>query len=249
MPIFLIYICIFLLGVVVGSFLNVCILRIPAGESIVTTPSHCPKCGKRLKWFELIPLFSYIFLGGKCSGCKEHISAQYPIVEAANGLLWVLVTFVMGLEYMTICACLLTSALLVIAVIDWRTMEIPFGLSLAVLVLGAAATLLDLDNWLDHIIGLFAISVPLLLIFLITRGRGIGGGDIKLMAGCGLFLGWQLVVLGFFLGCVLGTVIHLARMAVKKAGRQLSFGPYLALGCFLSMLWGAQAINWYLGLW
>lgn len=247
-PTILMYILIFLLGIAVGSFLNVCILRIPAGESIVTGPSHCPRCGRRLKWFELIPIFSFLALRGRCSGCKSAISPQYPLIEAANGAVWLLCFAVMGFEPMAAVACLFASALIVISVIDARTMEIPPGATIAVLVLGGLATALDWQNWLLHLIGLFAVSLPLALLFYITKGRGIGGGDVKLMAACGLLLGWKLVLLGFFLGCLFGAVIHLALMAAKKAGRALSFGPYLALGCFTALLFGNSLISWYLGM-
>lgn len=242
------YIIIFLLGITVGSFLNVCILRIPAHESIVTGPSHCPKCGRRLKWYELVPIFSWLALKGRCSGCKGAISAQYPLIEALNGVLWVICFAVLGTSPYAALACLLTSALLVVAVIDWRTMEIPLGTTITVAVLGGLAAALDYQNLSLHVIGLFAVSLPLYLVYLATRGRGIGGGDIKLMAGCGLFLGWKLIILSFFGGCLIGTIIHLILMAAKKAGRQLSFGPYLSLGVVLSLLFGEYLLNWYLGL-
>ena len=244
----ILYIIIFVFGITVGSFLNVCILRIPAHESIVTGPSHCPRCGRRLKWYELIPLFSFLALRGRCSGCKGAISAQYPLIEALNGVLWVVCFLVLGFSWYTVCACLLVSALVVVAVIDARTMEIPLGMTITVVILGAAATALDYPNWAEHLIGFFAVSLPLYIIFQITRGRGIGGGDIKLMAGCGLFLGWKLVLVGFFAGCVLATIVHLVLMAAKKAGHQLSFGPYLSAGITLALLFGDKVINWYIGL-
>lgn len=244
----LMYIFVFLFGITVGSFLNVCILRIPKHESIVTGPSHCTSCGKRLKWYELIPLFSFLALRGQCSACKAHISTQYPIIEAVNGLLWLLVLFVLGFTPQALIGCFLTSALIVLSVIDARTREIPFGISVFILVLGVIAALLDLQNWLSHLIGLFAIALPLYLVFAITGGRSIGGGDIKLMAGCGLILGWKIVLLGFFLGCFAATLIHLSLMAFKKADRTLSFGPYLSVGVLVAMLWGSSVINWYLNL-
>lgn len=244
----ILYIIIFVFGITVGSFLNVCILRIPAHESIVTGPSHCPQCGKLLKWYELLPLFSWLALRGRCSGCKGAISAQYPLIEALNGVLWVICFAVLGFSFSTAAACLFVSALVVVTVIDARTMEIPLGTTITIAVLGGIATALDYPNWLSHVIGLFAVSLPLFLIFLVTKGRGIGGGDIKLMAGCGLLLGWKLVLVGFFAGCILGTIIHLTIMAVTKADSRLSFGPYLSAGVLLALLFGEKFIAWYLGM-
>ena len=244
----LMYIFVFLFGITVGSFLNVCILRIPAHESIVTGPSHCTSCGKKLKWYELIPLFSFLALRGRCSSCKTHISAQYPIIEAVNGGLWLFIFFVMGFTPGAVIACLFSSALLALSVIDARTREIPAGITIFILVLGIAATLLDFPNYLSHLIGLVAIALPLYLVFAITGGRGIGGGDIKLMAGCGLLLGWKLVVLGFFFGCFAATFVHLLLMLFKKANRTLSFGPYLSFGVFAAMLWGTALIDWYINM-
>ena len=242
------YILVFLFGITVGSFLNVCILRMPEHESIVSGSSHCMSCGKRLKWYELIPLFSFLALRGSCSKCKAKISPQYPIIEALNGFIWVLVFYKLGLTLEALVACLFASTLIVLSLIDIRTREIPAGTTIFILVLGVAATLLDLQNWLTHLIGLFAVSLPLVLIFVLSGGRGIGGGDIKLMAGCGLLLGWKLVVLGFFFGCIAATIIHIALMAVKKVDRTLSFGPYLSIGVFTALLWGTPLINWYFNM-
>jgi leader peptidase (prepilin peptidase)/N-methyltransferase len=237
----------FLFGTVFGSFINVVILRIPAGESVVTVPSHCPSCKKKLKWYELLPILSYIFLRGRCSGCKVSVSAQYPIVEAVNGALWVLVAlFFENPPHIQIFGCLAASALLAIAVIDARTMEIPPPLNISILVLGAARLAFDYQNWLLYTIGFVSVSGFLLLLFILSGGRAIGGGDIKLMAACGLFLGWQLIILAFFTGALLGSVVHITRMIVKKAGRTLAFGPYLAAGVFISLLWGNVFLDWYL---
>ncbi len=244
----LMYIFVFLLGISVGSFLNVCILRIPARESIVTGPSHCMRCGKRLKWYEMMPIFSFLALRGRCSKCKTAISAQYPLIEALNGVLWILIFFVLGLTPYSVLACLFASALIVLSVIDIRTREIPPGMSIFIIILGGAATAFDMQNLLLHIIGFLAISLPLYIVYQITKGRGIGGGDIKLMAGCGLLLGWKLVILGFFIGCLVATVIHLLLMVFKKAGRSLSFGPYLSVGMFFAMLWGNALLQWYINL-
>lgn len=240
-------ILVFLFGITVGSFLNVCILRIPIKESVVTVPSHCLSCGKQLKWYELLPVFSWLVLRGKCRKCKRPVSAQYPVIEAVNGLLWVLIFLIFGLVPFTLLCCLMTSALLVLSVIDARTGEIPAGINIFILVLGVGRLALDYSSWSEYALGFVVVSVPLLLVLLITGGRGIGGGDIKLMAVCGLFLGWKLALLAFALGCILGAVIHLIRMRVSDAGRVLALGPYLAAGIFIAMLWGDQLLSWYFG--
>jgi leader peptidase (prepilin peptidase)/N-methyltransferase len=237
-----------LVGLFFGSFLNVCILRIPEGKDIVRLPSSCPLCGKRLRWHELIPVVSYAAQRGKCKGCKGKVSAQYPLIELTNAALWVLAYLASGLDAHTGLLCLLGSALLAVAMIDARTGEIPPGINIAIAALGAASLALDYPNWPEYVIGAGAVSLPLLAVWFATKGRGIGGGDIKLMAACGLALGWRLLLLGFFAGCVLGTVIHIARMVFGRAGRSLAFGPYLAAGVFASALWGRALMSWYLSL-
>ena len=235
-----------LYGIVIGSFLNVLILRLPLKESITLKRSHCMTWGHTLSWYELIPLFSYLFLGGKCRHCKAHISVQYPIVEAANGILYVIFFLAKGITVETFLYCLAASALLALSVIDWRTQEIPLGFILFILTLGLVRLFTDLENWSQYVIGLFAVSVFLLLIDLVTKGRGIGHGDIKLMAATGLLLGWKLIIIAFIMACIIGTVVHLIRMAVKKVGRKLAFGPYLSMGICIAMIWGEQLVSWYL---
>lgn len=242
------YFVVALFGIMIGSFLNVCIIRIPKGESIVTAPSHCMRCGKKLKWYELIPVFSWLVLKGRCSGCKSPISAQYPLVELATGVLYTSIYYRFGNSVETLIYCSMTSALLALSVIDFRTFEIPQGFNIFLLIVGAARVATDLNNWLLYLIGFFAVSVVLLLIFFISGGRGIGGGDIKLMAVCGLILGWKLIIVAFLLGCILGSVIHLIRMAVTKEGKVLALGPYLSVGVFIAAMWGNTLLSLYLGL-
>lgn len=243
-----IYIMIFLFGIVIGSFLNVCIYRIPKKESIVVESSHCMNCNHKLQWYELIPLFSYMALRGKCKECKAPISIQYPIVEAANGLVCVFIFWWNGLNSDSLLYCCLFSALLVLSVIDFRTFEIPLGINIFILALGLIMTVLHYNDWLDHVIGFFAVSIPIAMIILATKGRGMGGGDMKLMAVVGLFLGWKLTVLAFILGCITGAICHVIRMKVAKADRVLAMGPYLSIGIFISMLFGDILISSYLTL-
>ena len=241
------YIIIFIFGITIGSFLNVCIYRIPLHESIVTAPSHCMTCGRRLKWYDLVPVFSWLFLGGKCRSCKTRISPQYPIIETLNGVLYVLICVVCGLNYRSLVICFMTSALVVLSVIDWRTYEIPFGINVFLFILGIAATALDPAHILSHLVGMVCVSGFLGILYVASGGRAIGGGDIKLMFACGLILGWQKIILAFLLGCIIGSVIHLIRIKVKGAGHVLAMGPYLSVGIFLAALWGEQWIGWYLG--
>lgn len=243
-----IYITIFLFGIVIGSFLNVCIFRIPNHETVVTERSHCMKCGYQLLWYDMVPVFSWLCLGGKCRKCKAPISPQYPIVEAVNGILYVVVFAVNGFSLESILYCLFVSALLVLSVIDWRTYEIPIGINIFILILGILHTALDYKNWLMYVIGFFSVSLFLFLLLWISKGRAIGGGDVKLMAVAGLLLGWKLAILAFFIGCIVGSVIHLLRMKLSGADKVLAMGPYLSVGLFIAALWGNAMIGWYLGM-
>ena len=243
----MLYVAVLLYGIVIGSFLNVCILRIPAKESIAKERSHCMSCGYQLAWYDLVPLFSYIFLGGKCRKCKKHISLQYPLVEALNGVLYVLIFLVNGWSIDSVIYCLLTSALLVLSVIDFRTYEIPIGINLFILALGLIHLVFHLGDWLEYGIGLLAVSGFLWLLYQLSGGTAIGGGDVKLMGAAGLLLGWKLAIVAFLFGCILGSVIHVIRMKVSGAESKLAMGPYLSAGIFIAVLWGRQFLDWYLG--
>ncbi len=266
----LFYICVFVFGVVIGSFLNVCILRIPLKETIVTERSHCMKCGHTLAWYDLFPLFSYLFLGGKCRYCKAKISPQYPIVEFLNGLFAVLcfmfgdfwpdeIFAIINLDLflykmlVLFLSTLLCSCLIVITVIDWRTFEIPIGTNIFILILGIIRLAVNLivkgfdGDWLEFIIGFFVVSVPLAIIYYASKGRAIGGGDVKLMAVAGLFLGWKLALVTLIAGCLYGSVIHIIRMKVSGEGKQLAMGPYLSAGIVTALWFGKYIVDWYSG--
>lgn len=240
------YILVFLYGITIGSFLNVCIYRIPKKENMVTTRSHCMNCDYQLRWYDLVPLFSYLALRGKCRKCRQKISIQYPLIEALNGVLYLLVFWKYGLSIESLLYCLLTSALIVLSVIDFRTYEIPFGINVFILTLGLVRIVTDYHNWSQYVIGFLSVSLFLYLLYLVTRGRGVGGGDIKLMAASGLLLGWKLNVLAFALGCILGSVIHICRMKFSGEDHVLALGPYLSMGIYLAVLFGEQWIAWYM---
>lgn len=243
-----IYICVFLYGVVFGSFLNVLIYRIPLKEEFVKTSSHCMTCGHKLAWYDNIPLFSWISLKGRCRYCHSKISPQYPIIEGLNGILWLLTFLTNGISWASLLYAGMTSALIALSVIDWRTHEIPDGFHIFIGILGIIGTLIDIQNWSLHVVGFFAIGLPLLLLYLVSKGRAIGGGDVKLMSVCGLLVGWKHIVLGFVIGCIAGSIIHIIRMKVSNAGRELAFGPYLSAGVVFSILFCTPLINWYLGI-
>lgn len=240
------YIIVFLYGITIGSFLNVLIYRLPKKENIVTTRSHCMSCGNQLKWYDLVPLFSYLVLRGKCRKCKAKISVQYPLIEGLNGVLYILVFMRYGISVETLLYCLLSSALLALSVIDLRTYEIPVGFQYFILVLGIVRVATDYKNWLLYVIGFFAVSVFLYLIVVISKGAAMGGGDVKLMAVCGLLIGWKLILLSLAVGCILGSIIHLLRMKFSGQEHMLAMGPYLSLGIMISVLWGNQFLIWYL---
>lgn len=239
------YIIIFIYGIIIGSFLNVLIYRIPKKEDFTFTRSHCMSCGYQLQWFDLIPLFSYIFLKGRCRKCGEKISLQYPFIEALNGILYVIIFIRVGFCADGILYCLAASAMLALSVIDLRTFEIPFGFNVFIAILGVIMLVLHREQWQQYIIGFFAVSLCLYGLVVLSNGRAIGMGDVKLMAASGLLIGWQKNFLAFFLACIVGSVIHLIRMKVTKADHVLAMGPYLSIGIYISILFGDEMIQWY----
>ncbi len=273
---YLIIITIFVFGLIIGSFLNVCIYRIPAGESIVMPPSHCPKCKKRLTPLDLVPVFSWLFLKGKCRHCGSKISPRYMLVELLTGLLFIGVYFIIGLNLYLLAALTLTALLITVTFIDIDTQTIPNGLMIFGAVVGiifvAAKVVPDtsgsyLRNALDALYGALAGFTPLLVINLgaklIAKKDGMGGGDMKLMAVVGLFLGLKLTVaaliIAVYLGGIAGAIILLYAKRKsrnqdsenddqEKKGHYMAFGPFLAVGSLTSMLYGSKLIEWYMSL-
>ena len=241
------YTVVFIYGIVFGSFFNVCTDRIPRHESIVRVRSHCESCGYALKWYDNIPLLSYIILRGRCRKCGTHLSLKYPIMEAVTGIIFVMIFAVHGWNAESGIWCLASGAMLTLSIIDWRTYEIPIGFNYFLLALGLIHLCLYYKDWQLYAVGLVSVSLFLWLIYLVSGGRAIGGGDIKLMAVMGLLLGWKLCILGFLIGCVAGSVIHIVRMKVSHADHVLAMGPYLSFGLFTAMLVGEKLLTWYFG--
>ena len=251
------YVIVFLFGLVIGSFLNVCIYRIPREQSIVFPSSKCPKCGVSISALDNIPVISYIMLRGKCRNCKEPISIRYPVVEILNGLLYILVLWRYELSPTGMILMMYMSALLVITFIDIDFQIIPDVITIPgtfiSLVLGA---FLMKDPFLrSSLLGFKASLIGCVLGFglfyaiaILSRG-GMGGGDIKMMAMVGALTGWKGVLLTTFAGSLLGSIIGIALMALKGKGRKtkIPFGPFLAAGSAISVLFGQEILRLYLG--
>ena len=225
-----IYVICFIFGIIIGSFVNVLIYRLPLHENIVTENSHCMTCGHKLKWYDLFPLFSYLFLRGKCRYCKAKLSVQYPLVEFINGLFYVLIFIFNGINVTSICYALSVSMLIALSVIDWRTYEIPFGLNIAILVFGIINMAFNYKNFLYYLIGMVCVSGFLLLLYLITKGRGIGGGDIKLMFVFGLVINPILGLFVLFIASFLALPVSLI-ILLKRNVNLVPFGPFLLISC------------------
>ncbi len=243
-----IYACVLILGLSVGSFLNVCIYRIPLKKSISFPPSSCTNCGKKLSPFELIPVVSYMLLRGKCKGCGAGISVKYPVVEMLTGFLFVWVFSVFGVSATFLKYALLASVLVVVSLIDLEHQIIPdeivvFSIA-AGIIMNIAARDVSLTN---SAIGFFAASGILLMLAILTKG-GMGGGDIKLMAAVGLFIGTGPVLLGLFLSFIIGGIISFILILFKIKGRKdyIPFGPFLSIGSFISALFYSEIIYWYI---
>ncbi|MDP2892578.1 MAG: prepilin peptidase [Bacillota bacterium] len=240
---------IFILGLIFGSFFNVVIYRLPKKEPISRGRSHCPACGTQIKEYDLVPLFSYIFLMGRCRACKTRISPVYPAVELLTGLIFAGLYLypAYGFSFLSLGYAMLLSCTLIAAFIDAKTREIPNSLIIVMIVLGIVHALLNNEViWWERLAGIAAGGFPLLLAFILSRG-GMGGADMKLMAAAGIFLGWKLVLVALFAGLILGAIGGVITMAVKKTGRKtvIPFGPYLGVGILVSVFAGSFIIQWY----
>jgi leader peptidase (prepilin peptidase)/N-methyltransferase len=242
-------------GMVLGSFANVCIYRIPINKSIVNPPSSCPRCGERIKFYDNVPLFSYILLGGKCRHCSDRISFQYPLVEAFFGLMsWVL--FIRyGLSYQYFLLLLFIGLLIIISIIDLYHKIIPDLLSIPGIIIGFGASfLLARTHWADSLIGIIAGGGVLFLVAVIferiTGKEGMGGGDVKLLAMIGGWMGWKslpfILLMSSFSGVLIGGGALL--LSGKSHRTRIPFGPFLSLGALIYLFFGSELIDWYYGL-
>lgn len=242
------YSFVFLFGLCIGSFLNVCIYRIPLGISTARGRSFCPGCGHPLGAFDLFPMLSYLFLRGRCRYCRQKISLRYPFVELLTGLLFLAAFYIYGFSPYSVVLSLFFSVLIVTAFIDLDHRIIPDRLSVVILILVPFACYFDPSGFslVSHIAGLIIISVPMLLLAFAVGG--FGGGDVKLMAAAGLFLGMQNTVVAAVFAILSGAVYGVILLLRKKAGpkTEIPFGPFLAAGLIAASCLGDYLVNWYL---
>ncbi len=239
---------IFTLGAIFGSFLNVVIYRLPRHESIVRGSSHCTNCQTPIKPYDLIPIISYLILGGKCRKCHHPISMRYPLIELLTAGCFYLMYQTFGLNYNLIIGLILTTILITITMIDIDTMDIYDRFHIMILGLAIGYLFITPLPLIEHVIGFFIISALLYVIAYLTGG--IGGGDIKLMAVSGLLLGYKATLVAFFIAVVLGGIVAIGLLVTKQKerGSQIAFGPFLCLGIYFAYLYGNQIFNWYLTL-
>jgi leader peptidase (prepilin peptidase)/N-methyltransferase len=249
----------FVFGAVVGSFLNVCIYRLPRSESIVFPASHCPGCGRVIRPYDNVPILSYLVLRGRCRTCGVRISPQYPVVELINALLTMFLFIKFGFSLTFLFLFIFCSALVVITFIDLEHRIIPDVISLPGIVVGFAASFFIVNlctgrtlGWLNSLIGILVGGGSLFLVAflyqIITKKEGMGGGDIKLLAMMGAFLGWMAVPFIIFTSSLVGSVVGISLMLVQKKDSKLAipFGPFLAFGAILYVFYGRRLIHWYL---
>lgn len=245
---FILYLYIFVIGIVIGSFLNVVIYRVPKEISFAKGRSFCPHCQAQIKGYHNVPVFSYLWLRGKCADCGESISIRYPLVELFTGLIAILIFAVYGFSFQWLVVFAAGAILICITMIDFDTMIIPNGLVIALM----APALLSFFFFpqvgiLSRVIGIFVISLPMLALVLVIPDA-FGGGDIKLMAVAGFMLGWGNTLLATFIGLLLGGAVAVYLLAQKTKDKHMAFGPYLCIGIMTALLFGDIIIQWYFNL-
>ena len=241
-------------GLAVGSFLTVCIHRLPRGGSIVTPRSHCPTCRRPIRWRDNIPVIGYLLLAGRCRDCGAPISLLYPLVEVATPILFLLVYLQVGLEPLLVPRLVFTAVLVVLFSTDVRDQVLPDVITLPGMAAGLLSALWLQPGIIDAAIGAFAGAGLLLMIaeaYRLVRGvEGLGYGDAKMLGLIGAFLGWPLMLVTAVIAFILGALVGLALVAAGRAGprTELPFGSFLAVAAMLAMMARDAIVNWYLGL-
>ena len=240
-------------GLIVGSFLNVCIFRLPRGVSVVWPASACGSCQRELRWFENIPVASWLVLGAKCARCKAPISVQYPLVEAATAVLFVMVAATTPLGPLLAARLIFVCALIVLFAIDLEHQILPNVITLPGIAVGVAFSLVGPPGWRASLAGVVLGGGVLYAIawgyFAVRKEEGLGMGDVKMLGMIGAFLGWQAVLLTLVLASLSGAIIGVTMIALQRGSMKyaLPFGTFLALGALVAMLAGQPIIDWYVG--
>lgn len=252
-----VYVLAGLLGLCVGSFLNVVIYRLPGGISLSKPGSHCPQCGYVLKWFDNIPVLSFLLLRGRCRSCGKRISPRYVAVELANALFWLLsvaLFYKVNLVYMAV-AMVVSSLLICVFFIDLEHMLIFDRFQILLALCGVVAMFTDsFTVWSDHLIGAVVGGAVFAGLYFgsiaILKTEGLGLGDVKYAAAAGLLLGWQKLIPAILIGSVSGAVFMVAANRIRHAEKhtEYPFGPFLAVGTLISMFFGNAIIGWYWNL-
>jgi leader peptidase (prepilin peptidase) / N-methyltransferase len=234
-------------GLVVGSFLNVVIARLPAGRSLWRPRSACPGCGVTIAWYDNIPILSFVALRARCRACGMPISWRYPVVEAVTAALWLVAYATFGLSASFAVAILLISALIAITGIDLAHQIIPDAITVPGIVVGFLISVLaGRVGWRDSLIGI-AVGGGLFLVIIVASGGGMGGGDMKLAAMLGAFLGWKVTLVSLFIAVLLGGGLACGLLVSGRLRRKdpIPFGPFLAAGSVVGLLWGDRIVDWY----
>jgi len=247
----IIYIFLAIFGACIGSFMNVVISRLPTkGEFLSNKRSCCPECSEVIKPYDLIPVLSWLILAGRCRNCKARISLRYPVVELACAFLACASFWRFQFNYATILVFGITAVLLAISIIDFKTSEIPDSLIITIGIFAIVSIWVFTElGMINRLIGLAAVSLPMLIIALIVPGA-FGGGDIKLMIAAGFLLGWLWILIAFFFAIIFGGgyAIFLMASGRRKRGEHMVFGPALCAGIALTLFFGNEIISWYLRL-
>jgi leader peptidase (prepilin peptidase) / N-methyltransferase len=243
-------------GAVLGSFLNVCIYRLPRGQSVVWPSSACPHCKRRLSWFENIPILSFLALGGRCRGCRAPISRQYPIVEALTALMFALAWWLYGPSALLASRLIFGCALIVLFAVDLEHHLLPDAITLPGIVIGFAFSLITEPGWVSSLVGILVGAAVLYGIaeayYRVRHEEGLGMGDVKMLAMIGAFIGWKLTLVTLMMASLAGSVVGLLLIALRRGTMKyaLPFGTFLALGAALAATLGPRVLDWYLGfLW
>lgn len=247
-----IYAFMFIFGICVGSFLNVCIYRLPKNEGLIKRNSHCMTCGEEIKRRDLIPIISWCILRGKCRACGAKISPRYTVVEALNGILWLVTAIyfdVINHPLYIILNCLMISALVVIFFMDWDTQLINTWVVVFIAVVAIPRIIFcDFPDNLpvsSHIIGIFAASVPLMIVTLVSHERAMGWGDVILMAAGGLYLGVKGILVALAIALITGAIGGLIQKHFSGDSK-FAFGPFLSLGIVIALFFGTAIGDWYM---